>query len=434
VSAAGERGEVVRLARDLIRIDTSNYGGGKANAESAAADYVERELAEVGLRGQRYEAEPGRTNLIVRWEGTDRDQPALMLHGHLDVVPANPAAWTYPPFEGVIADGMLWGRGAIDMKDMVAMIVAAVRRLRRDRWQPRRDLVLAFFADEEDGCALGSQWMAREHPEAFAGVGYAIGEGGGYSITVGGRRAYLMNTGEKGVLWLRLEAKGKAGHGSLPAADSAITKLANAIARLGALEWPTRVTSTTAALLKQLRSLSGLAADSDPYALADLAGLSAPRLRAGLRNVSNVTLVQAGYKENVVPESASALIDLRFLPGDRDAAIARIAEVVGDDISIDIELELTAMEAPFAGPVTDLIQEVIAEADPSAVVLPHLIPGGTDAKALSTLGIAGYGFIPLRLSDDFNFPAMFHGVDERVPLAALEFGEDVLTEVVRRLL
>jgi acetylornithine deacetylase/succinyl-diaminopimelate desuccinylase-like protein len=433
MSAAEELTDVVRLARDLIRIDTSNYGGGKANAESAAADYVERELAEVGLYGQRYEAAPGRTNLIVRWPGTDRARPALMLHGHLDVVPADPAAWTYPPFAGVIADGMLWGRGAIDMKNMVAMILAVVRALRRAGWRPRRDLVLAFFADEEDGCTLGSQWMAREHPAAFAGVGYAIGEGGGYSITVGGRRAYLMATGEKGLLWLRLKAKGQARHGSLPAADSAITKLANAISRLGALEWPTLVTPTTAALLEQLRSLSGRDADTDPYALADLAGLSAPRLRGGLRNVSNVTIVQAGYKENVVPETASALLDVRFLPSDRDAAIARIAEVVGEDISIDIELELTAIESPFAGPVTELVQEVIAETDPSAVVLPHLAPGGTDAKALSALGIAGYGFIPLRLAEDFNFPAMFHGVDEHVPIAALEFGEGVLTEVVRRL-
>jgi acetylornithine deacetylase/succinyl-diaminopimelate desuccinylase-like protein len=424
--------EVVRIARDLIRIDTSNYGGGKTANEAVAADYVERELAEVGLRGQRYEAEPGRTNLVFRWQGTAAERPALMLHGHLDVVPADPSSWTYPPFEGVIADGMLWGRGAIDMKNMVAMIIAAVRKLRREGWEPRRDLVLTFFADEEGGCTLGSQWMAQKHSGAFAGVGYAIGEGGGYSIAIGGRRAYLMNTGEKGVLWLRLKAGGKAGHGSLPAVDSAITKLANAVSRLAAIEWPTRVTPTTAALLDLLRGLSGHAADADPYTLAETAGLSAPRLRAGLRNVSNVTIMQAGYKENVVPESASALVDVRFLPGDRDLVLTRIAEAVGDEISIDIELELVAMESPFEGPLTDLIQTVIGETDPSAVVLPHLIPGGTDAKALSTLGITAYGFIPLRLSEDFNFPAMFHGIDERVPLEALEFGESVLTEVVRR--
>lgn len=424
--------DVVKIARDLIRIDTTNYGGGRAEPESAAADYVEGILGAVGFRCERFEAAPGRTNLIARWEGWDRAAPALMLHGHLDVVPADPAAWTHGPFDGDIAEGMLWGRGAVDMKNMVAMILATVRELVAEGFQPRGDIVLAFFADEEGGMTLGSDWMAKNHPEQFAGVSHAVSEGGGYSVTVNGKRAYLMNTGEKGVLWLRLRAQGVAGHGSLPAVDNAILRLAAAVVRIGELEWPVTISATTGVLLESLRTLTGSAADADPMELAASVGMSAPRIRAGLRNVSNVTMFDGGYKENVVPESASALIDVRYLPGDRQLVLDRIREAAGENVSIDPELELDAFEAPFSGDFVETVKSVISELDPGAVVLPHLIPGGTDAKSLLPLGITGYGFIPLRLPEDYAFPAMFHGVDERVPLDALVFGQRAIAAIVRR--
>jgi acetylornithine deacetylase/succinyl-diaminopimelate desuccinylase-like protein len=424
--------DVVKIARDLIRIDTTNYGGGRAEPESAAADYVEAILGAVGFRCERFEAEPGRTNLIARWQGWDPTAPALMLHGHLDVVPADPTVWTHGPFDGDIAQGMLWGRGAVDMKNMVAMILATVRELVAEGFQPRGDIVLAFFADEEGGMTLGSDWMAKNHPEQFAGVSHAVSEGGGYSVTVDGKRAYLMNTGEKGVLWLRLRAQGVAGHGSLPAVDNAILRLAGAVVRIGELEWPVRISATTGVLLESLRSLTGAAADADPMDLAASVGMSAPRIRAGLRNVSNVTMFDGGYKENVVPESASALIDVRYLPGDRQLVLDRIREAAGENVSIDAELELDAFEAPFSGDFVETVKSVISELDPGAVVLPHLIPGGTDAKSLLPLGITGYGFIPLRLPEDYAFPAMFHGVDERVPLDALVFGQRAIAAIVRR--
>ncbi|WP_144721173.1 M20/M25/M40 family metallo-hydrolase [Agrococcus jejuensis] len=428
--ADSELSDVARILRDLIRIDTSNHGGALTRPEEPAADYVQAILDELGIPSTRYEREPGRTNLVARWAGVDPTLPALMLHAHLDVVPADPTTWTHPPFAGVIDDGMLWGRGAIDMKDFAAMMLAAVRRLVAEGFQPQRDVVLTFFADEEGGTELGSEWMAVAHPEAFAGVDTAISEGGGYSITVDGQRAYLMNTGEKGAYWLELTARGISGHGSLPAIDNPTLRIAEAVRAIGAIEWPLVMTDTTATLLERLREIAGLPASATPEQLALVAGPSATRIRAGLRDVSNVTRIAAGYKENVVPETATAIVDLRFIPGREDAALAHVREVVGPEIEVRVLMQLDAFETPFEGRVAEQVQAIIADVDPGAVVLPHLIPGGTDAKPLRRIGIRGYGFIPLRLPADFAFPRMFHGVDERVPLDALDFGEDV----VRRLL
>lgn len=424
--------DVVRFAQDLIRIDTSNYGGGRVEPEAPAADYVEAVLDGLGIPSRRYERAPGRTNLVARWSGSDPGLPALMLHAHLDVVPADPASWTHPPFAGVIADGMLWGRGAVDVKNFAAMILAAVSGAVRDGFRPARDIVLVFFADEEGGTDHGSDWMVDAHPEAFAGVDSAVGEGGGYSVDVRGQRAYLMNTGEKGVLWVELLARGQSGHGSLPAVDNPVLAIAEAVQRVGAIRWPLVMSETTAALLVRLRELAGVGEEVAPEELADVVGPSATRIRAGLRDVSNVTVIRAGYKENVVPETATATVDLRFIPGRADAALAHLREVVGPGIEVRVLVELPAFEAPFTGRVVDQIQEIIADVDPGAVVLPHLIPGGTDAKPLRRLGIDGYGFIPLRLPSDFAFPRMFHGVDERVPLDALEFGADVIGRLLRR--
>jgi acetylornithine deacetylase/succinyl-diaminopimelate desuccinylase-like protein len=423
---------VVRIARDLIRIDTSNRGAGGAEPESVAVDYVEAVLDSYGIPSTRYEAAPGRTSLVARWSGTDPSLPGLLLHGHLDVVPADPAAWTHGPFDGDIADGMLWGRGAVDMKNFVAMVLAAVGRLQAEGFRPRRDIVLAFFADEENGSTLGSSWLVREHPEAFAGVSHAIGEGGGFSITVDGSRAYLANTGEKGVLWLGLEARGQAGHGALPAVDNPNLTLAAAITRIGSIPWPLIRSGTTTLLLERLRELSKAGRDASAESLADAAGVSAPRIRAGLRDVSNVTMISAGYKQNVVPEVAVATVDVRYIPGRREAVLAAVREAAGERVTVTEQLHLPAFESPVDDPLLDRLQAIISEVDPGAVILPHLVPGGTDAKSLRLLGITAYGFIPLKLPADFAFSAMFHGVDERVPLESLEFGEDVVARLLRQ--
>ncbi|MRH29533.1 M20/M25/M40 family metallo-hydrolase [Microbacterium sp. SYP-A9085] len=422
--------EVARIARDLIRIDTTNHGGGRSAGEREAAEYVAARLEGLGLTPELYEPVPRRTNVCARVPGRDRDRPALVVHGHLDVVPAVADDWSEDPFAGVVRDGMLWGRGAVDMKDMDAMILAAVGDILGAGEQPARDLVLTFFADEENGGVEGSALVVRDRPDWFAGASEAISEVGGYSITVAGRRAYLLQTGEKALLWLRLRARGRAGHGSGFHPDNAVTRLAEAVVALGRTPWPVRLTETTRALLDEFARLSG-AGDADPDALADLAGSAAPFIRSTLRTTTNPTGLTAGYKHNVIPDTAEALIDVRVLPGTEDDVLAEIGRIVGTDVEVSVVTRDIGLEAPLHGDLVDRMVQALGRHDPGVPVIPYLMGGGTDNKALARLGITGYGFAPLRLPAGLDFTGMFHGVDERVPLDALEFGRAVLTDLLR---
>jgi acetylornithine deacetylase/succinyl-diaminopimelate desuccinylase-like protein len=422
--------EVVRIARDLIRFDTTNWGGGKAEGEREAAEYVGAYLEALGLEPEYYEPIPGRTNVMARVRGRNPGKPALVLHGHLDVVPAMAADWSVDPFAGEIRDGMLWGRGAVDMKDMDAMILTAVADILRAGELPERDLILVFFADEENGGIEGSQLVVANRPEWFAGATEAISEVGGYSIAVGDRRAYLLQVGEKALIWIRLRARGRAGHGSRVHPDNAVTRLAEAVSALGRTEWPVRLTATTQAMLAGLAELTE-SHEPDPDALAASTGPAEGFLRSTLRTTSNPTGLAAGYKHNVIPDVAEALIDVRTLPGTEDEALADIQRIVGDDIEIEIVVRDIGLEVPFDGDLVDAMVAALGRADPGVPVIPYLMGGGTDNKALSALGIEGYGFAPLRLPADLDFTGMFHGVDERVPLDALEFGQRVLTDLLR---
>ncbi len=422
--------EVVAVARDLIRFDTSNWGGGKANGEREAAEYVGAYLETLGLTPEYYEPIPRRTNLVARIPGRDRDKPALVLHGHLDVVPAVAEDWSVDPFAGEIRDGMLWGRGAVDMKDMDAMILTSVADILRAGEQPARDVIVTFFADEENGGVEGSTLVVRDRPEWFAGATEAISEVGGYSIAVGDRRAYLLQVGEKALIWIKLIARGRAGHGSRFHPENAVTRLAEAVAALGRTSWPIRLTTTTQQLLDGLAELSGVD-PSDPDVLADTTGAASGFIRSTLRTTTNPTGLTAGYKHNVIPDRAEALIDVRVLPGTEDAALADIRRIVGDDIDVEIVVQDIGLEVPFAGDLVDAMVATLGRHDPGVPVIPYLMGGGTDNKALSRLGIAGYGFAPLRLPADLDFTGMFHGVDERVPLDALVFGQRVLTDLLR---
>ncbi|GAA2015379.1 M20/M25/M40 family metallo-hydrolase [Microbacterium ulmi] len=422
--------EVVSVARDLIRFDTSNYGGGRANGEREAAEYVAAHLAGLGLAPELYEPIPRRTNVMARVPGRNPSKPALILHGHLDVVPAVAGDWSVDPFAGEIRDGMLWGRGAVDMKDMDAMILTSVAGILRSGDQPERDLILTFFADEENGGVEGSALVVRDKPEWFAGATEAISEVGGYSIAVDDRRAYLLQVGEKALIWLKLVARGRAGHGSRFHPENAVTRLAEAVAALGRAEWPIRLTATTHQLLTGLAELSGTDA-SDPDALADTTGAASGFIRSTLRTTTNPTGLTAGYKHNVIPDRAEALIDVRVLPGTEEAALADIRRIVGDDVAVEIVVQDIGLEVPFVGDLVDAMVASLGRHDPGVPVIPYLMGGGTDNKALSRLGVAGYGFAPLRLPADLDFTGMFHGVDERVPVDALVFGQAVLTDLLR---
>ena len=423
--------EVARIARDLIRFDTSNWGGGKANGEREAAEYVGAYLESLGLVVDYFEPIARRTNVHARIVGRDSSKTALILHGHLDVVPAPPEGWSVDPFAGEVREGMLWGRGAVDMKDMDAMILTSVAELLRAGEQPERDVIVTFFADEENGGVEGSQLVVAQRPEWFAGATEAISEVGGYSISVDDRRAYLLQVGEKALIWIRLIARGRAGHGSRLHPDNAVTRLAEAVAALGRTRWPVRLTATTRQLLDGLAALTG-GDTADPDALAAHAGPAEGFLRSTFRTTTNPTGLTAGYKHNVIPDHAEALIDVRVLPGTEEAALADIRRIIGDDVEIEIVHADIGLEVPFAGALVDEMVAVLGEHDPGVPVIPYLMGGGTDNKALAALGIAGFGFAPLRLPADLDFTGMFHGIDERVPIESLEFGQRVLTDLLRR--
>ncbi|OIV35350.1 hypothetical protein BIV57_22140 [Mangrovactinospora gilvigrisea] len=422
--------EVVRFTSELIRIDTSNRGGGDCR-ERPAAEYVAERLEEAGIPARVLESEPGRANTVARIEGSDPGLPALLLHGHLDVVPADASEWSVDPFAGEVRDGVVWGRGAIDMKNMDAMMLAVVRAWARTGRRPRRDIVLAFTADEEDSAAAGSDWLVARHPELFEGCTEGVSESGGYTFHADGRRIYPVAAGERGTAWLELTARGRAGHGSKVNADNAVTRLAAAITRIGEHRWPVRLTPVVREALRELGKAVGVAIDPDAdgfdvdAAVASL-GEAGKLVGSTVRNSANPTMLNAGYKVNVIPGSATARVDGRVVPGGREEFEATLDRLTGPDVDwsyvhSEVPLMADADSAVFRG-----MRAALEEADPGGHVVPYCMSGGTDAKQFSRLGIAGYGFTPLRLPAEYDYNAMFHGVDERVPVAALEFGARVL--------
>ena len=431
MSADPDLESTAAIARDLIRFDTTNYGEGRANGETEAAEYLGALLEQLAMSTEYVDAAPGRTSVVARLEGADRSKPALVVHGHTDVVPADPANWSVDPFEGVIKDGLLWGRGAVDMKDMDAMIITALQDIVEAGRQPARDLVIAFFADEENGGVFGSHYLVDNRPDLFEGAAEAISEVGGYSVTFGGQRAYLLQTGEKALVWIKLVARGPAAHGSRVIRDNAVTKLAVAVAALGQEEWPVELVGTTELLLAEIARIMDVdPQQTDPDTLVLSTGTAAGFIQASLRTTTNPTLLKAGYKHNVIPDTAEALIDIRTLPGEEATVLARVRELVGDDIEIVVLHADVGLENPFSGELVDAMVGTLKAHDPEAVVLPYLLSGGTDNKGLSRLGIKGYGFAPLQLPAGLDFPGMFHGVDERVPLDALVFGRRVLGDLL----
>ena len=416
--------EVVELCRDLIRIDTSNYGDEDGPGERKAAEYVAAMLDEVGIEARLYEATPGRTSVVAQWGGSSGD--GLLLHGHLDVVPAAAEDWQVDPFAGEVQDGYVWGRGAVDMKDFDAMLLAVVRARQRSGRVPERPVTLCFTADEEAGGHRGAQVLVEQHTEELEGCTEAVGEVGGFSATVRGRRIYLIEAAEKGMAWMRLTARGRAGHGSMINRDNAVTSLATAVARIGAHPWPVRLTPAMRTLLAAVGELAGEeATPENAEALVEEFGSAARMLGAVIRNTANPTMLAAGYKVNVIPTEATAHVDGRFLPGFEDEFFATLAELVGEDVEIDFVSHQQPWETPYDGRLVDAMTRSLLAEDPDAIVAPYLMSGGTDAKHFRKLGMRSYGFAPLRLPADLDFTALFHGVDERVPVDALEFGARV---------
>jgi acetylornithine deacetylase/succinyl-diaminopimelate desuccinylase-like protein len=424
--------EVVRFTSDLIRIDTTNRGGGDCH-ERPAAEYTAERLAAAGLEPTLLERTPGRTNVVARVEGSDPSADALLVHGHLDVVPARAADWSVHPFSGEVRDGVVWGRGAVDMKNMDAMILAVVGSWARLGVRPRRDVVIAFTADEEASAEDGACFLADEHAELFEGCTEAIGESGAFTFHDGaGRQIYPVAAGERGTAWLRLTARGRAGHGSRVNRENAVTRLAAAVARIGAHEWPVRLTPTVRAALTELAALYGVEADlRNVDALLNKLGEGARLVEATLRNSASPTMFEAGYKINVIPGEAVAHIDGRYLPGGEEEFRATLDRLTGPEVDWEFHHREVALEAPVDAPVFAAMRAAVEAFAPEGHVVPFCMPGGTDAKQFSRLGITGYGFSPLKLPEGFDYHALFHGVDERVPVEALHFGVRVLDRFLR---
>ncbi len=417
--------EVVELCQDLIRIDTSNYGTDDGPGARKAAEHVATLLDEAGIESRIIEGRPGRTNVVARWRGGDGRAP-LLLHGHLDVVPAEASDRQVDPFSGEIRDGHVLGRGAVDMKDFDAMLLSVVRARAAAGAAPDREVVLCFTADEEAGGHSGAGLLVKDHADLFAECTEAVGEVGGFSTTVRGRRVYLIEAAEKGMAWMRLTARGRAGHGSMINDDNAVTRLAGAVARIGAHQWPVRLTPTMEVLLATIGELAGTEATPDnAEALVEEFGDAARMLGAVIRNTANPTMLKAGYKTNVIPTDAQATVDGRFLPGYEDEFFATLHELAGDGIEFEFESKQDPWETPYDGDLVAAMTRSLLAEDPDALVAPYLMSGGTDAKHFRTLGMRSYGFAPLRLPGELDFTALFHGVDERVPVDALEFGARV---------
>jgi acetylornithine deacetylase/succinyl-diaminopimelate desuccinylase-like protein len=431
--------DAVRLCQALLRIDTTNPPG----AERAPADLLAAELAAAGLEPTVLESAPGRGNVVARVRGSGA-RPPLLLSAHLDVVEADASTWTHPPFAGTIADGFLWGRGAIDMKNMAAMSVAILCHLARSGARLQRDVIFAGVADEETGSDLGASWLVERHPELVRAE-YGIGEAGGFSMYLGGATLYPVQTAEKGVAWLRARVRGTPGHGSMPREDSAVVRLAAAIARLGQTPLPHHSTDTVREFLE------GAAARAPRVLRPILARVLSPRvaplvlrmlpdkgmaraLGAMLANTASPTVLRAGNKTNVIPGVAECEIDGRTLPGQTTADLLReLGEVLGPDVELEVMREAPPLVTePARSPLFEVISEVVAARDPGAHVVPYLTPGFTDGKAFARLGVKWYGFTPVKLPRGLKFADLYHGTDERIPVEGLRWGTEALADVVLR--
>ncbi len=419
--------DVVKLCQELIQIPSVNFGEGKGD-EKAAAEYVAAKMKEVGIESKIYESAPNRCSVVARIEGKKKSRPGLVVNGHLDVVPANAVDWSVDPFSGAIKDGCIWGRGAVDMKNMDAMILAVIRLWARHNYQPERSIVIVFFGDEEAGGIYGSRWMAENHPEVFAGCSETISEVGGFSLTLlSGKRVYAIEASQKGIEWMKITAEGVAGHGSMVNNANAVTRLTEAIAKIGNYTWPQRITKTSDLFFQKISEISGKPYDrNNLQPLIDEVGPMGKMIGATLCNTTNPTMLEAGYKANVIPQSASAVVDGRTLPGYEKELLDTVKSLVGEHVKVESLVSDIPLEVEFGGPLVDAMIAAIKSEDPDGIPIPYLLSGGTDNKALAKLGIVGYGFSPLKLPPDLDFTGLFHGIDERVPIDSLQFGARTL--------
>jgi acetylornithine deacetylase/succinyl-diaminopimelate desuccinylase-like protein len=435
----GEQGIYERpaeLLQHLIRFDTTNPPGN----ETECVAYIQGLLAEVGLETTLLGRAAERQNLIARLKGRE-EAPPLLLYGHADVVTTACQRWTYPPFEGRMVDGYVWGRGALDMKGAVAMMVAAVLRARTEGLKPAGDVVLAVVCDEEADGDYGARYLVERHAEQFEGIRYALGEAGGFSIHAGRRRFYPIQVAEKQSCWLKATVCGPGGHGSLPMRGGAMSHLARFLRQLEERRLPVHVTPVMRQMLEAVAPelpfpVGAVLRQALRPALVGgvlrLLGKEGRLLEPMLRNTVNATIVRGGEKVNVIPAEIAVDLDGRVLPGyGPDDLIAELRPVAGPEVEITLVRYDPGPAEPEMG-LFDLLAGVLRQADPAAIPMPLLMSGTSDARLFSRLGIQTYGFTPMQLPADFDFSQVIHAADERVPAGAVEFGTRAIYEALRR--
>jgi acetylornithine deacetylase/succinyl-diaminopimelate desuccinylase-like protein len=440
--------EVTTLLSDLIRINTTNPPGN----ETPAAKYLAETLGKEGFKCEVLESMPGRGNLITRIRGTG-EKPSLLLLSHLDVVAANPKEWSVDPYSGLIKNGFVWGRGAIDMKSMTAMEVMVMKLLKRNNVKLKGDLILAATADEEKGGEAGAGWLVRNYPEKVK-ADYVINEGGGQAIPINGKNVFTIQTAEKGILWLRVKAKGKPGHGSVPgAADNAILRMSRVLEKLGNYRAKIALVPTVRQFLSVMAEENTQAKQSlklliqNPAAGDQILDMLAKRdeamaeeIRAMLRMTIAPTIIHGGVKENIIPSECEAVFDCRILPGQSTTeALNEIKWLLREADLEKLEFEIIQANEPSDSPTDTslyrLMVDVLKEFDPKCSVTPILLTGGTDSRFFRKVGAVCYGFQPA-LSDlpYGEILKMIHGVDERISTRNLVFGTSILYSVVERFL
>jgi acetylornithine deacetylase/succinyl-diaminopimelate desuccinylase-like protein len=415
---------VVKICADLIKIDTTNFGNNESVGENIAAEYVSEFLNALKIENKIVGPDNKRCSVLARIQGTNNELSDLVLHGHLDVVPVEKEKWTKDAFAAVIEKDLLWGRGAVDMKNGNAMILGSIAQLIKEGWKPKRNITIAMFADEEAGGKYGSHYVVNNHGEYFDNASEAVGEVGGFSHTLSnGVRLYLIETAQKGIAWMKLTAKGTAGHGSMINSDNAISKISRAINSLTNYKFPITLRDAVLHLLQETAHATNQQFDpKDPEKIILQLGTLAKLVSATTKNTVNPTMLNAGYKVNVIPGEASAYVDGRFLPGNQESFLNEIKTIVGEEIDVEAETFDVALEAPFENDLVSKMITSLEKEDPLAKVVPYMLSGGTDAKAMSKFGIKAYGFTPLMLPNDLDFTSLFHGHDERIPIDSLKFG------------
>lgn len=430
--------EAIGVFKDLLRIDTTNPPGN----ERPAADYVARILDREGIAYETIEPAPTRTSVVARLPGSGAKGP-LLLNGHLDVVPVDRAEWKHDPFAAIEAEGCIWGRGAIDMKNMVTMGLMTMVALKRLDVPLERDLIFAAVADEEAGSENGSLHLVEEHPDLVRAE-YVLNEVGGHTLYFGERHFYPIQVSEKGICWFELTAEGEPGHGSMPHPNNAVVRLARAIERLGKVRLPQHNTEVVEHFLKTLAENAKFPLNKLMPLL--LQGKLSPALLSGferqnldqaiginamLRNTASPTILEAGSKVNVIPSSARAQVDGRIIPGESvESFLAEIQRVVGPDIRLRVLIHHDGTVFSDQTPLYETIVRTLGAHDSEGIPVPYMIPGFTDSFAYARLGATCYGFSPVRLGPELNFTRMYHGHNERIPIDGFAWGLRVLYDVV----